>query len=336
MIDPDLEVASAFLARLDPSDNFTFQLIHDSKKRSRSYILHGSLWDHSEELIAKQREGYGVFVCINATDGKGRETKNITAIRAFAADLDGAPKENIYRFGLVPSYTIESSPGKWHAWWLLESQQECPLDQYTPIMERIARIIESDHKIVDLPRVLRVPGFYHQKNPDAPFQSRVVDESPRLYELHEIVAELDSLENTKKNVKSLGSTALDDACKKIANAKVGERNDMLNKQAHRIAMAVRKGLLDYDTALNALMGAAQVHPEGASTIKDQFERNYKKLPDEKPITEILLIEGQEESSARQVLNVLVSTGRVYRFAGRLVSVFLEEKKGGIPFPFCGR
>jgi putative DNA primase/helicase len=330
MLEPDLETAAAFLRRLDESEQHTFQVIHDTKKRSRSHIYHGTIWDLQDELVAKQRDGYGVFVCINATDGKGRETKNITAVRAFAADLDGAPKENIYRFGLVPSITIESSPGKWHAWWVLESQTECPLEQYTPTMERIARIIESDHKICDLPRVLRVPGFYHQKG--EPFQTRIVDESPRTYEFHEVLEELDSVENTKKKVKNLGATALEDACEKVAKAEAGTRNDTLFKQAHRIAHAVRKGLLDYDTALNALMGAAQVHAEGASTIKEQFERNYKKLPDEKPVKEIILYEGQEEISARLLLKVLVNTTKVYRFSGRLVSPFLEERKEGSTVP----
>lgn len=330
MLEPDLETAAAFLQRLDSTEQHTWQLIHDTKKRSRSYILHGSIWDLQDELIAKQQEGYGVFVCINRTDGKGREAKNITAVRAFAADLDGAPKENIYRFGLIPTFTIESSPGKWHSWYMLDSQDECPLDAYTPTMERLARLIESDHKIVDLPRVLRVPGFYHQKN--EPFQTRVVDESPRTYSFLEITEELDAVENTKKKVKSLGTTALDDACKKITNAKDGERNDTLFKQAHRIAHAVRKGLLDYEVALNALMGAAQVHPDGASTIQEQFERNYKKMPDEKPVTEIILQDGQEEISARALLKVLVDTNRVYRFSGRLVCPFIEEKKEGQTVP----
>lgn len=330
MIDPDLEVAAAFLRRLDASERYTFQLIHDTKKRSKSFILHGALWDHSDEMVTRQREGYGVFVCINATDGQGRETKNVTAVRAFAADLDGAPRENIFRFPLVPSVTVESSPGKYHAWWFLESQEECPLDQYTPVMERIARIIESDHKICDLPRVLRVPGFYHQKGD--PFQSHILDESPRTYELHEILEELDSVEGAKKNVKSLGATALDDACKKIANAQPGERNDTLNKQAHRIALAVRKGSIDKDTALNALMSAAQAHPGGATTIKDQFERSYRKLPEIQQTAEVLLIEGQEEAAARQILKLLVDMGKLYRYAGRLVSIFQEEKITGQTAP----
>lgn len=325
MINPDLEVAGNFLSRLDEKDKFTFQLIHDSKKRQRSFILHGSIWDLADELTARQQEGYGVFVTINATNGQGRETKDITAVRAFAADLDGAPKENIYRFGLVPSFTIESSPGKWHAWWILTSQDECPLQDYTPVMERIARIIESDHKICDLPRVLRVPGFYHQKDPNNPFQSRIVDESPRKYELHEILEELDNVENTRKSPKSVGTSALDDACKKIAGAQPGERNDTLNRQANRIARAVSNGLLDEGLALNAIMSAAQVHPDGASTIKDQFERSIRKLPKKRALEEVVLVEGQEENAGRQILKILVDTGRVYRYSGRLVAIFCDEK-----------
>lgn len=328
-IDPDLEIAAAFLKRLDASEQHTFQVIHDTKKKSRSHILHGMIWDHADELIKYQQEGYGVFVCINATDGQGREAKNITRVRAFAADLDGAPKENIYRFGLMPSATVESSPGKYHAWWFIDQGDEVPLDLYTPTMERLARIIESDHKICDLPRVLRVPGFYHQKG--EPFQSRIIEESPRTYELHEIDTELEEVEG-KKVVSSHGKSALDDACKKVSNAKPGERNDIMFKQASRIARIVRKGLLAKEEALSALMGAAQIHPEGSGTIREQFERVYEKMPEEKQLEEIILQEGNEAATALRITKLLSERGLIFQRARRLVWPVQDRQKYGNTTP----
>jgi hypothetical protein len=325
ILDPDVETAGAFLKRLDPSESHTFQIIHDTKKGSTSKILHGTIWDHMDAFLAAQKEGNGVYVCVNRTNMKGRKAEDVTAIRAIVADLDGAPKENIYRFGLVPSVTIESSPGKYHAWWFVD-EGEVPLNKYTPLMERLAAIIESDHKICDLPRVLRVPGFYHQKG--EPFQTKILDESPRTYTLAEIEEELANCEGRGKTTNSLGTDTLADACRKILDAKEGSINDTMFKQASRVVRLVKKRLLDREAALSALEKAASGFKDGIEIVREQFERSYRKMPEELPVTEIILEGGREADNAITITEHLVKTGKVFQRGRSLVIPVVDEKKWG--------
>jgi hypothetical protein len=91
---PDHVAVERFLAKLDPTGGFTFQAIDDNKERkdkSLARILHGSIKQHGARLCQLNAEGAGIFVTINATDGKGREIKNVVRIRAVFVDLDGAP-----------------------------------------------------------------------------------------------------------------------------------------------------------------------------------------------------------------------------------------------------
>ena len=47
-----------------------------------------------------------------------------------------------------------------------------PLDQFTNIQKRLAMTFNSDPSVHDLPRVMRLPGFYHNKS--GPFLSRII------------------------------------------------------------------------------------------------------------------------------------------------------------------
>ena len=92
----DIEDAHRFLERLAPNQPYTFQTFDDDKERKNQSlvrILHGTLDDVLVELTNINASGGGIFVCINATDFKGRRTENVTSIRANFADLDGAPLE---------------------------------------------------------------------------------------------------------------------------------------------------------------------------------------------------------------------------------------------------
>jgi len=72
--------------------------------------------------------------------------------------------------GPKPHIVIESSPGKFHLYWLI---QGCPLSEFRPIQKCIARMYRSDPTVSDLARVMRWPGFLHQK--DKPHLTRIVE-----------------------------------------------------------------------------------------------------------------------------------------------------------------
>jgi putative DNA primase/helicase len=176
---PDRDAAGRFLAALDPAaSQFTFQTFDDdADRRSRDLarILHGSLNQHWGELCRLSASGAGVFVTINETNGRGRTAADVTRVRALFVDLDevAALPE---KFHAEPHIISESSRGKWHAYWLV---RDCSPGEFGPLQQRLIRAYGSDPKVKDLSRVLRVPGFVHQKVKDGawsmPFRSRLVE-----------------------------------------------------------------------------------------------------------------------------------------------------------------
>src|SRR5512141_268531 len=48
----------------------------------------------------------------------------------------------------------------------------CPLDAFEAAQVALARKFSGDESVSDLPRVMRLPGFFHQKR--EPFMSRII------------------------------------------------------------------------------------------------------------------------------------------------------------------
>lgn len=159
---PNLELAQLFLQLLDPKATaFTFQTLDDNQDRkspSLNKILHGSLETHWQTLAALSQKGAGVFVTINETDLTGRTESNIKRVRAVFVDTDGAPQEPIADYS--PHIVVETSPGRYHNYWLVK---DCPLAEFKEAQTRMIEAWGTDKSINDLPRIMRLPGFPHQK-----------------------------------------------------------------------------------------------------------------------------------------------------------------------------
>ena len=140
----------------------TFQVFSD-KKGNKPYIskvISGTLKEAQSQLFGLNKLGVGIYVTINKTDRKGRKTENIIKVRALFADLDGSPLAPILKAKPEPHMIIESSKNKYHAYWLVD---DCSLEEFSMYQKAIARKFNSDPKVCDLPRVMRLPGFYHCK-----------------------------------------------------------------------------------------------------------------------------------------------------------------------------
>ena len=185
----NIDAAATFLELLDPdADSFTFQTFDDNeelKRRHLTKVLHGSLADQAQRLAALQKGGAGVFVTISETDFAGRKKMNITRARAVFVDLDGAPLKPVLTCTFEPHVIVESSPGRWHAYWIAEG---LTLDQFEGVQKALVARFKGDSACVDCSRVMRLPGFYHQKG--APFLTRIHGMSDRLpYKAEQILAD---------------------------------------------------------------------------------------------------------------------------------------------------
>ena len=169
--------ALAFLTLLAPGEAFTFQVFDDDQDRKDpklTKILHGTLEEHFGTLEHYNKRGAGIFVVINQTNLKGRKRDDILKVRACFGDLDGAPIEPVLTHHIEPSILVESSQGRWHTYYRCS---DIPLDAFTSMQHALADTFSGDRACCDAPRVMRLPGFLHQKVKNGvrsePFMTRI-------------------------------------------------------------------------------------------------------------------------------------------------------------------
>lgn len=186
VVDP--KAAARFLSLMSESEAVTFQTFGEkgSKARSLAQIRHGSLEDQLASLQTLNQRGAGVFWMVNYGDSKGRTAANVTGVRALFVDLDGAPVAPVQMAAAEPHAVIESSPGRFHAYWLITG---CTTADFGVWQKALARKFKGDMSVHDLPRVMRLPGFVHQKG--EPFVTRIVSLAPmQPHDLAELVGTL--------------------------------------------------------------------------------------------------------------------------------------------------
>jgi hypothetical protein len=178
--------AQRFLNLLDPTaERFTFQTFQDLPqstpvtKPELARVLQSTR--HLQEF---HEAGAGIYVCINATDLKGRKSENIVRVRAIWQEADTGYDGP---FPLPPSIEVESSPGHAHRYWLTSwpADQQGRADHAT-VMERMIADYGSCPGAKDISRVLRVPGFLHRKG--KPHLVRILAALGHRYTRQEILA----------------------------------------------------------------------------------------------------------------------------------------------------
>lgn len=266
----NIDDAKRLLERLGcrPEDTRFRTIYHDSDagKGARNYGSDAL----PDQLAADNRNWWGVFVVVNATTGDS--DLHVTRVRAVFVDLDGAPLEPVKQAKIQPHIIIETSPGRYHAYWLVE--EGFPLEQFRPVQKAIVKRFNGDPKCVNPSRVMRLPGFVHLKTGKEPFISRIIEENdhPAL-SMEEVVAGLDldiepatthttrQAPHTSHHTQQAGETAyglkaLADESSQVAVTPAGERNARLNTAAFKIGRLAAGGQVDEAHAMRALLSAA--------------------------------------------------------------------------------
>lgn len=293
---PLLSDAERFLTALDSEATaWTFQTFDDKPTKDSNLIrqLHGTLEQHAAELTRLNNQGAGVFVTIQETDLTGRDKSHIQRVRACFADFDTVDPNTPARlqaFALAPSIIVESSPGKYHAYWLVD---DLALDQFTDVQKRIIRYWKSDDKPHDLARVMRLPGFLHQKS--GAFQTRVIDAPGTLYTAADLIGAFPAIPaplerpqaSSLPEADRYAQAALERAIGAVTCAHDGGRNDELNRQAFGLFGLVKAGRLNesavYDALHRAGAAAGLAPGEIKATLKSAWnkaEPRYNGIPSE--------------------------------------------------------
>jgi hypothetical protein len=191
--------AAHFLRLLDADDakGFTFQTFHDRPKEVEADPSLARVTSDRDEVVHLYGRGAGVYVTINETDLTGRRSENIKRVRAVWQQDDGGHGGPL---PLDPSLVVESSPGKFHRYWLVADHW--PADDqgradFAAVMERMVESYGSDKNAKDITRVLRLPGFLHRKDPLRPHMVRIIEAGGRRYTREEIMRAFPPVEREK-------------------------------------------------------------------------------------------------------------------------------------------
>jgi hypothetical protein len=127
-------------------------VLHDLLSRALGYLR---TWNGN---------GYGIFVLVNRTTRHlSRTTRDIDAVRAQFVDWDR--KTNPVPPNLSacqPAFSVETRGGA-HHYWHMASSAKGDLADWVLTQRHLAAALGTDPAVCDLPRVMRLPGFYHLK-----------------------------------------------------------------------------------------------------------------------------------------------------------------------------
>lgn len=166
----DVQAARAFLDALGAGDAVhNFRALHDVDHGRPGIPMVGTLDQRAAELEAWNSAGYGIFVAINELIG-GLSIENVRSIRAQFIDKDGDPDWTTYKAALAwecpPTFCVVTSVGKFHAYWVVDPYSG--VDRFSETQRKLITKFNSDDKVNDGPRVMRLPGSLNMKVPTAP------------------------------------------------------------------------------------------------------------------------------------------------------------------------
>jgi hypothetical protein len=180
------EAATRFLRALDlNAERFTFQTFDDSKRGTVAPKRFPASPDNPV-LGAIHDEGGGIYVTVNETDLKGRETENIIRVRAVWNENDGAFTG---QYPLQPTLKVETSPGHFHDYWLIADEWKADAPgaaDHAGVLDRMVTDYGCDNGAKGINRVLRVPGFLNRKY-ETPFTVQIVGGSGKRYTRDQIL-----------------------------------------------------------------------------------------------------------------------------------------------------
>lgn len=164
----------------------TFQTFHDvkvdgvKKNQKLTRVIHGSYESVQLELERLNKEGAGIYITVNETDGNGRTAQNVIRIRAVVTDHDNVLPPP---FPLAPTFTVLSKNGPQH-WWIVDGLSTV---EFVGVQRHLIENYSSDPRVCDPPRVLRLAGFWHLKDPNKPFQIQFENGSGCIYSRADIL-----------------------------------------------------------------------------------------------------------------------------------------------------
>jgi hypothetical protein len=148
--------------------------LHDTKPNAKPFKV------REDEARSLNALGYGIFWTPNQFYNE-RRIENLQQIDYWYVETDKTDKDEALRLfedaPVQPTMVIESKAG-FHVYW---RAQDAGIETWDEIVRwRLVPTFSGDRKAADVTRLLRAPGFYHQKVPSQPFLVRKLFEDKHL------------------------------------------------------------------------------------------------------------------------------------------------------------
>lgn len=310
---PHFNTTLSYLDSLAPNiEEFTFQTFPDAEcdkdNKELTRTLHGTLKQHFDTLCSLNDRGAGIFVTVQETNLKGRKEVDILNIRAYFCDHDNKLPDTYH---LEPTFIVETSGNKGHSYWVLNDYEKANKENFQSLQNRLIEHYQSDKACKDLARVMRLPGFFHNKDKDNPQMVKTFVVSEKTYTKQEIEANLSTLKvhvnssnlgNKRANTNNKSSKSL--SFKELLNESIevvmqvtqGNRNNVLFERCLMLAKRAKQlndehllqEIQEELTAAAELTGLSFYEIE--RTIKSAIDTGYHKESDTRGATKASKVE----------------------------------------------
>lgn len=272
MFDENMAIQHLELLYGEPNPKVCFLSLPDSPalKHRNPIQRHGTLTELLPELKKLSAQGYGIFVTVNRTDGKGRKKSNIVQFNACWAESDAGAVDK--PFPIPPTFIVWSKNGP-HYYWCLIYCNDTSAEQIERFNKQITKQFLCDESVTDVARVLRLAGTLHQKDRQNPFGVRLEVVSGIRYQIEDLCREFGVmpdgvLRNPESNSRSkkahngsntggaLRAPTIDVECERIRTTPAGEKTNQAFKSACSIGIAIQHSEIDIHHAKKALIDSA--------------------------------------------------------------------------------
>lgn len=192
------EESSKFLELIDKDAKKYLFACYDYRKSLKGRQFYGSFQTICPKLKELNSDVYCVYLTINETNGPSRKKEDISRCRAIWVEDDNYQEKPRNDWPLKPSIIVQSSPGKFHYYWLTSTKK---LDQWNLVMNRMVEDFGCDKNARDISRVMRIPGFKHNKELNKEIYCKLIDDNGHFYNWFEITSVFKPLTKTSVSAK---------------------------------------------------------------------------------------------------------------------------------------
>ena len=145
----------------------------------------------SDSARGMNLDGWGVYVGANGRKGNGgRKAGDVSTCRCLFVDFDGVALDEARRRieeAVLPTPTLTVASGReggFHCYWRLTVPVADTAD-WRQYQRGLIKALDSDTKIHDLPRVMRLPGYDNTKYDGKPACTIIEHDAARVYDVQE-------------------------------------------------------------------------------------------------------------------------------------------------------